>query len=832
MKSKHVSPANKLQLSVGFRMNTNQSAQGNSILSSQSIADLQYQRLLNNKVTSLMHSSKDSVRMIQHQLDAEENDDGEERGNVNNLEFWQEERKVHNMQSQNNKVTESLKNILKNEYKSRNIQIQKQNYFERSPVVKSKMLNQIMAGRASANGAPAQKPHSPSTSLEKKGFFDRLRPQNVGYQITEELRQQHTNQKVINDVVYNNLQRKLKSQPDLLEAPVRVQLQNRIQKSLQSFKVNNQLQRVQPNTVQFDVIYKKLVEDQRVQSLGFDLTEDVRKFERESSQHEMVDQILIEKYALISRLIRERKAVIEQQRVAENELVRRVQQHAQNIQLINQKFQQLSSSGAAEGGGLVRSVSFKTKISQSHRHIEKREEKMIELYGQQCKKDIAKQEQHILRLRGQLATRKTQVDEAEAELAKLKQQRAELRVYMKDFFKMLVKQMENSTISGVQVIKSLLKVQDDVDLDHLPSYLEYECKQYMWEMGTLEFELDDLRERKARLLPTVDAQQRRLSQPQPPRSRLTKGISSSLYQDLENVNLSQKLLDVRSALRSPHDSPLREDGAHSPSFFLRLEPSDPETQSEELKQLRLTNARITELETKRESLREREIARLYESFYEKAANTHRAKDSQEKLEAKYQSMLNACFGFKQGQELMQRFRLKAHEQLVVNNKLSAQDLQRKIAIRSKDEQDNSTANTRNHSLHLELLRHQSHSLVSPAPAEQSADMFEQFVLPLQTSPQAQGGGAATTMTSSQLILSEQDIFSPKVQQQRSFQQFRLKNFSHIQSPQCKTPLSSIHQQPAYRSPKDTGTATRGSRSNNIFAPDEAPRFPQSPKIFH
>jgi hypothetical protein len=62
---------------------------------------------------------------------------------------------------------------------------------------------------------------------------------------------------------------------------------------------------------------------------------------------------------------------------------------------------------------------------------------------------LRKVENSLKELKKSLEEIKIREIELEKELEGLKIARSELRVYMKDFFKNLVKKMENSSISGV-----------------------------------------------------------------------------------------------------------------------------------------------------------------------------------------------------------------------------------------------------------------------------------------------------------------------------------------------------------------------------------------------
>lgn len=129
---------------------------------------------------------------------------------------------------------------------------------------------------------------------------------------TAKTTQSQCNKKILNTIIYNKLKRQLKMQDltvkDLQDNQVQYQnIENDAKDSILSFRVANEMLRYNKETIQYDQILNKIIQEKNAPKKIFEFTQELQQIDKQNNDYPIIEKTVLQKNQNISNEIKEHK---------------------------------------------------------------------------------------------------------------------------------------------------------------------------------------------------------------------------------------------------------------------------------------------------------------------------------------------------------------------------------------------------------------------------------------------------------------------------------------------------------------------------------------------
>ncbi|EAR91401.2 hypothetical protein TTHERM_00592870 (macronuclear) [Tetrahymena thermophila SB210] len=494
------------------------------------------------------------------------------------------------------------------------------------------------------------------------------------------------NKHIINNVIYNkmnrgmNLQKKVEN--DILLR--NKQLDSKTSDTINSFKIVNTTMRKSDFIVNYDWLYKKLIDNKKQFEKNPELDKEIQAMERDKLNYQYLNDLFVEKYQKLSQDLRQKKLQVGDLRISINNMHQEIKQLQHQQVAVKKKYEELENQQMMLRNAVMSSISRKGySLGQPYRGnytIDKKQSKLQEM------KEVEEMAilKNIRQLQNEIDDRFFKIEDIEKKILIQKKDKSHLKYQFKVFlFKLIQTGIASYKGSICELIKLLKKLKVDIIAQDIPRFLDDESKDFIFQKAKIELDLEEVEKQKILIKEEIS------------RDKRLQHIDFNLFLDQfkerkqlmkdkleiikkENVKVLRPIIKIVDGIQMQNGSQWEQvyDEQQMIEKFQERQTIKQVLNIEDIDFLDVL-PKILEnqqnLEQQKYEIEQQEIKRLYLIFLQKLQQS--TADIETKFE-KFELTFKVIFGFKQGEEIFKNFILLAQEKNIGNTTEDSSSSQR------------------------------------------------------------------------------------------------------------------------------------------------------------
>ncbi|KAL4490831.1 hypothetical protein ABPG72_021885 [Tetrahymena utriculariae] len=494
------------------------------------------------------------------------------------------------------------------------------------------------------------------------------------------------NKHIINNVIYNKMNRGMNMQKKV-ENDILLrnkQLDSKTSDTINSFKIVSTTMRKSDFIVNYDWLYKKLIDNKKQFEKNPELDKEIQAMERDKLNYQYLNDLFVEKYQKLSQDLRQKKLHVGDLRISINNMHQEIKQLQHQQIAVKKKYEELENQQMMLRNAVMSSISRKGySLGQPYRGnytIDKKQSKLQEM------KEVEEMAilKNIKQLQNEIDDRFFKIEDIERKILIQKKDKSHLKYQFKVFlFKLIQTGIASYKGSICELIKLLKKLKVDIIAQDIPRFLDDESKDFIFKKAKIELDLEEVEKQKILIKDDISRDKRLqhidfnifLDQFKE-RKQLMKDKLEIIKK--ENVKVLRPIIKVVDGIQMQNGSQWEQvyDEQQMIEKFQERQTIKQVLNIEDIDFLDVL-PKILEnqqhLEQKKYEIEQQEIKRLYLMFLQKLQQS--TADIETKFE-KFELTFKVIFGFKEGEEIFKNFISLAQEKNIGNTTEDSSSSQR------------------------------------------------------------------------------------------------------------------------------------------------------------